>query len=169
MSDYFDEFIDKDELEPSSEQASRPAWVTNKNSSAAAYEAIQSLYNEKLRYIRNHSKKVDFNKKGNFEISKSEVAKVVGVKMQAIFHSVNYAEFLKKELNEANEKLHKAKDAKLAKRYSGNNAKTKDELIKSVRELKARDEQISSTTTDQVLERTLDRLPLDVKRKLKLV
>lgn len=169
MSDYFDEFIDKDELEPSSEQASRPAWVTNKNSSEAAYEAIQSLYNEKLRYIRNHSKKVNFIKKGNYEISKSEVAKVVGVKMQAIFHSVNYAEFLKKELDEANEKLHKAKDAKLAKQYSGNKAKTKDELIKSVRELKARDEQISATTTDEVLKLTLERLPLDVKRKLKLV
>lgn len=169
MSDYLDEFLDKSELETPSEQASRPAWVTNKNSSAAAYDAIQSLYKEKLRYIRNHSKKVDFIKKGNFEISKSEVAKVVGVKMQAIFHSVNYAECLKKELDETNEKLHVAKDAKLAKRYSGHKGKTKDELITVVRELKARDNQISATTTEKVLERTLERLPLDVKRQLKLV
>ncbi len=169
MSDYLDEFLDKDGLEESTAEPVRPNWVSDSNSSGAAYEAIQSLYQQKLRYIRLHSKKTDFIKKYTYEISKSEVARVAGVKMQAIFHSVNYAEALQKELAEKNDKLLKTKDAKLASRYAGEKGKTKDELIQKVRELKARDKLISKTTTDEVLELTLQRLPLDVRRNLKLV
>lgn len=169
MSDYLDEFLDADALEESTAKPIRPNWVSDSNSSGAAYEAIQSLYQQKLRYIRQHGKKTDFIKKSTFEISKSEVARVVGVKMQAIFHSVNYASALQKELVEKNDKLLKIKDAKLASRYSGEKGKTKDELIQKVRELKARDKLLSKTTTDEVLELTLQRLPLDVKRNLKLV
>lgn len=169
MIDYLDEFLDEDAREESTVKPIRPNWVSDSNSSGAAYEAIQSLYQQKLRYIRQHSKKTDFIKKSNYEISKSEVARMVGVKMQAIFHSVNYASALQKELVEKNDKLLKTKDAKLASRYSGEKGKTKDELIQKVRELKARDQLISKTTTDEVLELTLQRLSLDVKRNLKLV
>lgn len=169
MSDYLDEFLDGDELEASTAQPARPNWVSDSNSSGAAYEAIQSLYQQKLRYIRQHSKKTDFIKKSTYEISKSEVARVVGAKMQAIFHSVNYASALKKELAEKNDKLLKSKESKLASRYSGEKGKTKDELIQKVRKLNAKDKLISKTTTDKVFELTLEKLPLDVKRNLKLV
>ena len=94
---------------------------------------------------------------------------MVDVKMQAILHSVNYANALQKELTDKNDKLLKSKESKLASRYSGEKGKTKDELIQKVRELKARDKLISKTTTYEVLELTLQRLPLDVKRTLKLV
>lgn len=169
MRDYLDEFLDENVLEASIAQPARPNWVSDSNSSGAAYEAIQSLYQQKLRYIRQHSKKTDFIKKSNYEISKSEVARVVGVKMQAIFHSVNYAGALQKELAEKNDKLLKTKESKLANLYAGEKGKTKDELIQKVRELKARDKLLSKTTSDEVLELTLQRLPLDVKRNLKLV
>lgn len=169
MNDYLDEFLDADDLNASTAQPVRPNWVSDSNSSGAAYEAIQSLYQQKLRYIRQHSKKTDFIKKSTYEISKSEVARLVGVKMQAIFHSVNYASALQKELAEKNDKLLKSMDSKLASRYSGEKGKTKDELIQKVRELKARDKLLSKTTTDVVLELTLQRIPLDVKRNLKLV
>ena len=89
--------------------------------------------------------------------------------MQAIFHSVNYSSALQKELVEKNDRLLKTKDAKLASRYAGEKGKTKDELIQKVRELKARDKLLSKTTTDEVLELTMQRLPLDVKRHLRLV
>lgn len=169
MNDYLDEFIDAGELNAPTLQPVRPNWVSDSNSSGAAYEAIQSLYQQKLRYIRQHSKKTDFIKKSTYEISKSEVARMVDVKMQAIFHSVNYASALQKELAEKNDKLLKSKEIKLASRYAGKKGKTKDELIQKVRQLKARDKLISKTTTDEVLELTLKRLPLDVKRNLKLV
>lgn len=169
MNDYLDEFLDAHELNASTAQPVRPNWVSDSNSSGAAYEAIQNLYQQKLRYIRQHSKKTDFIKKSNYEISKSEVARVVGVKMQAIFHSVNYAGALQKELTEKNDKLLMSKESKLTSRYAGEKGKTKDELIQKVRELKARDKLISKTTTDEVFELTLQRLPLDVKRNLKLV
>lgn len=169
MNDYLDEFLDKDALEASTAQPVRPNWISDSNSSGAAYEAIQSLYQQKLRYIRQHSKKTDFLKKSTYEISKSEVARVVGVKMQAIFHSVNYSGALQKELAEKNDKLLKSKESKLASRYTGEKGKTKDELIQKVWELKARDKLLSKTTTDEVLELTLQCLPLDVKRNLKWV
>lgn len=169
MSDYLDEFLDKDELKASTATPIRPNWVSDSNSSGAAYEAIQCLYQQKLSYIRQHSKKTDFKNKSTFEISKSEVARVLGVKMQSIFHSVNYADKLKDELDGKNDKLLKSKENKLASRYAGEKGKTKNELIQKVRELKARDKLISKTTTDEVLELTLQRLPLDVKRHLKLV
>ena len=169
MSDYLDEFLDADALEESAAKPIRPNWVSDTNSSGAAYEAIQSLYQQKLRYIRQHSKKTDFKNKSTYEISKSEVARVVGVNMQPMFNSVNYADSLQKELAEKNDKLLKSKESKLASRYSGEKGKTKDELIQKVRELKARDKLNSKTTTDEVLELTMKRLPLDVKRNLKLV
>ncbi len=109
MSDYLDEFPDEDAPKASTAQPARPNWVSDSNSSSAAYEAIQSLYQQKLRYIRQHSKKTDFIKKSTCEISKSEVARVAGVNMQAIFHSVNYAGALQKELTEKNDMLLKSK------------------------------------------------------------
>lgn len=169
MSDYLDKFLDADELKASAAQPVRPNWVSDSNSSGAAYEAIQSLYQQKLRYIRQHSQKKDFKNKSTYDISNSEVARVVGVTMQSIFHSVNYAKELEDELADKNDRLLKSKESKLANRYAGEKGKTKDELIQKVRELKARDKLISKTTTDEVLELTLQRLPLDVKRNLKLV
>lgn len=169
MSDYLDEFLDEDAQEEPTEQQVRQDWVSNSNSSGAAYEAIQALYKQKLRYIRQHTKKTDFRKKSTYEISKSEVARVLGVTPNSIFHSVNYAPKLTVELGDKNDKLLKSKESKLARLFTGEKAKTKDELIQKVRELKARDKLLSKTTTDEVLELTLQRLPLDVKRNLKLV
>lgn len=169
MSDYLKEFLDEGALEASTVQPLRPHWVSNSNSSGAAYEAIQMLYQQKLRYIHQHSKKTDFIKKSTYEISKTEVARVVGKSMQPLFNSVNYAKELLDEFNDKNEKLLKSKESKLASRSTGEKGKTKDELIQKVRGLKTRNKLISKTTTDEVLELTLQRLSLDVKRNLKLV
>ena len=167
--DYFDEFLDHDILSPTESPVNRPSWVSDKNSSSKAYDAIQKLFEIKKRYIRHHGNKVDYLKKSLYQISKTEVAEQAGVRMQAIFHSVNYAAPLKKELDDKNKNLVAAKDAKLERRYSGNRAKKKEVIIEELKSAKARDKAISMATVDEVLELTLERVPLDVKRKLKLV
>ena len=167
--DYFDQFDDEGTEDSASKRDSLPDWVSNSNSSLAAYQAIQSLYKEKMQYIRGHSKKSHYTKKGSYHISKSEVARAAGLaKPNAIFHSVDYASKLTKELNDKNALLVASKEKALLSRSSSIKDLSKKELQS---ELRGRDryKEISELKADEIVDLTLKRLPLDVKRQLNLV
>ncbi len=164
---YFDQF--DDDNSDSSELKKLPDWVSDANSSLAAYEAIQSLYKEKLRYIRNHSKKSHYTKKNSYLMSKSEVARAAGLtKPNAIFHSVDYAPALTKEFNSKNALLAASKEKALRSRSNSIKDLSKKELQS---ELRGRDryKEISELKADEVLDLTLERLPMSVKKQLHLI
>jgi hypothetical protein len=166
--DYFDQFDDEGAEKSVSKRDSLPDWVSDSNSSLAAYQAIQSLYKEKMQYIRSHSKKSHYTKKSSYHISKSKVARAAGLaKPNAIFHSVDYASKLTKELNDKNALLLASKEKALLSRSSSRKNMSRKELET---ELRARDryKEISELKVDEIVDLTLKRLPLAVKRQLHL-
>lgn len=166
---YFEQFDDDNSDSSASEQKQLPDWVSDANSSLAAYEAIQSLYKEKMRYIRNHNKKSHYTKKGSYLISKSEVARAAGLdKPNAIFHSVDYAPELTKEFNVKNALLAASKEKALRSRSHSIKDLSKKELQSEIRG-RDRYKEISELKADEVLALTLEHLPVSVKKQLHLI
>jgi len=145
----------------------RPDWVSDENSSGVAFAALQTLYEIKKRFIRNHSKKSDYKNKSVYKIFKSEVVEKAGTS-STIFHTVKYKNGLIDELDQKNKLLLAAKNERLDKQYTGHRVKTKNNLISELREVSKSNENIVLKTSDEVLELTLNSIPLDVKRHLKI-
>jgi len=167
--DYFDQFNDEDAGNDVIRKELLPDWVSDSNSSLAAYQAIQSFYKEKMQYIRKHHKKSHYKEKSSYHISKSEVARAAGLqKPNAIFHSVSYASKLTIELNNKNAKLATSKEKALLARNSSIKNLSKKELQS---ELKGRNryKEIAELKADEVISLTLKRLPVNVKKQLNLV
>ena len=96
------------------------------------------------------------------------MARAAGLaKPNAIFHSVDYASKLTKELNDKNALLVASKEKILLSRSSSIKDLSKKELQS---ELRGRDryKEISELKADEIVDLTLKRLPLDVKRQLYL-
>jgi hypothetical protein len=165
MSDdnYYDEFLETDE--PDDVEVNYPAWVSPKNSSQKAYDAIGDLKKEKRKYIRNKGLKSHYIKSSNYQIAKSEVAKLVGSKPQPLFNSCSYSASLKKYLDSVNAELDLAREGRI-KSKGGLRQKRKGDLVKELQEAKINNESLLEETVDKLFEKTINSLPLDVRRKL---
>lgn len=173
--DYLSKYLEQSELKEAIDVETRqkPSWVDPSNNSEKAYDVIGKLKSDKIAYIKKHGKKSDYTTKGKYLIGKAEVARKIGpdVKPQPLFHSKSssYCEDLLKYFNDTNDALEKAKDKRLAKSSRGLMQKTKEELVQQLRlEKETKTEELTSLV-DDVYQRVLDRLPLDVKRKLGLL
>jgi hypothetical protein len=165
---YLAEFVDKVQLGGNQEVGARPNWVDSTNSSLKAYEAIIGLEDQKKQYIRRYSTPSQFTKKSNYQIMKVEVARIVGVNPQPLFHNVGYSKPLARFLDGVNQRLDEAKCRKLARNKGGLRQKSKEVLVKELQSEKQINETLISEIVDGVYKRTLDSLPLDVKKKLRL-
>ena len=165
MSDsYYDEFLGEDEFDDNVSQK-LPNWVSSKNSSQNAFEAIEALKKVKGQFIRKHGLKSQYKTKSTYQISKTEVAKKVGAKPQPLFNSCSYSELLTKYFNDVNEELDAYRERRI-KNKGGLRQKKKDELVKELQQTKVSNDQLLVETVDAVYERTINNLPLDVRRKL---
>ena len=168
-TDYFENFIDKSDFQQS-EKPRLPNWVSEKNSSKKAFLAIQTLYKKKLEYISKHSKKEHFNRKSTYQISKSAVARFIGKsKPNAIFHTVDYAVHLTSELREKNEALFKSYQKAIRVNKKGKQGYTKQKLVRVLQETEQELKVISEQTLEEVLERSIERLSMPVRRQLGLI
>lgn len=169
MSDdnYLDQFIDQDDL-PEDDAKAYPPWVSPKNNSQKAYDAIGLLRKQKKRFIRSHSLKSQYKKKSDYLITKSEIARMADTNAQPLFGSVSYSNSLTVYFNEVNQKLEEAKNNRLSKVHNGLNTRRKEELVKELQDKKKEVESFSQLNVDEIVTRSIARLPLDVKRKLKL-
>tara|TARA_R110001599_G_scaffold310115_1_gene517217 strand:- start:12534 stop:13040 length:507 start_codon:yes stop_codon:yes gene_type:complete len=168
MSDgYYDEFLDSDDLEEST-LAKLPSWVNPKNSSQKAYEAIEELKKVKQQFIRKHGLKSQYTTKSTYQISKADVARLVGSEPQPLFNSCSYSGLLKRYLDDVNKELDASRERRIRNK-GGLRQKKKDELVKELQETKVNNDRLLVDTIDTVYERTINNLPLDVKRKLGLI
>ena len=132
--------------------------------------AIQTLYKKKLEYISKHSKKEHFNRKSTYQISKSAVARFIGKsKPNAIFHTVDYAVHLTSELQEKNEALFKSYQKAIRVNKKGKQGYTKQKLVRVLQETEQELKVISEQTLEEVLERSIERLSMPVRRQLGLI
>lgn len=172
--DYLSKYLEQSELEEAIDvkTSQKPNWVDPSNNSEKAYDAIKKLKSDKIAYIKKHGKKSDYTTKSRYLIGKAEVARLVGpnVKPQPLFHSrsSSYCEELLKYFNDTNDDLEKAKNKRLAKSNRGLMQKTKEELVQQLRlEKETKNEELTSLV-DEVYQRVLDKMPIDVKRRLGL-
>lgn len=165
--DYYDEFLDSDDLETDVPEK-LPAWVSAKNSSQKAYEAIEELKKVKRQFIRKHGLKSQYKTKSTYQVSKTDVARLVGPKPQPLFNSCSYSESLTKYFNDVNKELDAYRERRIRNK-GGLRQKKKDDLVKELQETKVNNERLLVDTVDAVYERTINNLPLDVKRKLGLI
>jgi hypothetical protein len=163
---YYDDFLDSNESE-NNESEGLPDWVSPNNSSLKAYEAIEEIKKEKKKYIRRNGLKSQYVKKSNYQIQKSEVARSVGAKPQPLFNSCSYSESLSRHLDAVNKQLDEAREKRI-KNKGGLRQKKKELIIKELQEANHKNDNLLTETVDKVFERTMNNMPLDIKRKLGL-
>lgn len=176
MSEYeFEQYIDETELIPNSDSVveNLPKWVKLHKYGQSIYEAIQLLEKEKLQYIKKNRKKEAFaggNKK-KFTIKATEIAKLIGKKSQNLFYPkedtankllLGYVESINKN------KLIKAKDNKLSNANTGNAGKNKEQLLNELTAKQKDSKKLTEETIDQLFDRTLQSIPLDILAKLEI-
>jgi hypothetical protein len=167
--EYFDQFEDESLSNDKNKSEKLSDWVSDRNSSLAAYLAIQSLFKVKMSYIRSHRKKSHYVKKGEYQISKSEVARAAGKdKPNALFHSVDYAPHLTKEFDTKNRLLQVAKEKTLENSSHSLKDLSKSELQSKV---KGRDryKELAKLKADEIVDLALERMPLNVRKQLHLI
>lgn len=167
--EYFDKFLnDVPDIDLSEPQESLPAWVDKRNSSYAAFMAIAMLKQAKYRYIQGHTKKSDYKNKGQYFISKADVAKKIGKNAQPIFRDSSYSTQLREYLDGVNDTLLKAKNKKIERKAHGLQHLSKVELKTKTRSASEELKLIKQTNCEDLYTKLLENIPLDVKRRLGL-
>jgi hypothetical protein len=92
----------------------------------------------------------------------------VGPDPQPLFNSCSYSKSLKNYFNDVNKELDAYRERRIRNK-GGLRQKKKDVLVKELQETKVNNERLLVDTVDAVYERTINNLPLDVKRKLGLI
>lgn len=166
---YFEEFLDEepltDEIIPSNEL---PDWVSAKNSSLIAYQAINTLKKNKARYINGHNKKREFKKKLLYQISKVEVADKINKTPQSIFRMASYSEELVNYFDNANNVLNDKVKGKIERKKHGIQHQSKDELKSRTRNLSEELNNLKKENCEELYRRLLSNMPLDLKKNLGL-
>lgn len=167
---YYDDFLleENDQQPERTELDKKFEWVKLHPTAKDAYKAINSLKEEKLRYIRGHPQKSSYKVKKYWTISKAEVGRRIGKESQPLFNSNTFSEKLTEYFNEVNDNLHKSKEARLNKPKKGYQHKTKEELKNSTIKLTNENKKLLQNTCEELYEKMLNDIPLDVKRKLGL-
>ncbi|MEQ3660719.1 MAG: hypothetical protein ABNH21_17380 [Glaciecola sp.] len=167
--EYLNEFLASDE--PSVKQKaedSRPTWVSKTNSSYCAYHAILKLKQQKKAYIKKHSLKSQYTRKSTYQIGKSEVALIVKKNAQPLFNSNSYSKELVIFFNDINSELEEKKEQRINKSKRGIRNKRKEDLINEHQQLIKSHQDSQVKVVNDVYQKVIDNMPLDVKRKLRL-
>jgi len=168
-NNYYDDFLEDESLTPESKESDIDKgleWVNLHTTAKEAFEAINSLKKAKIRYINGHPNKKSYETKSSWTISKAEVARRVDKSAQPLFNSNTYSKGVTKYFNDVNQSLLQAKEERLKKTNKGYQHKSKEELKARTIKLTKENEQLLQKNCEELFEKMLNELPLDVKRKL---
>ncbi|MCF2950376.1 hypothetical protein L0668_19865 [Paraglaciecola aquimarina] len=169
--DYYSEFLGIDGQKEESDKLDIDKdieWIKLHPTAKEAFEAINSLKKEKMRYISGHHSKQSYKTLSLWTISKAEVARRVDKAPQPLFNSNTYSEKLSNYYNDANEVLINFKEKRLKTRSKGYQHKSKEELKISTIKLTKENEQLLQKNCEKLFEKMLNKLPFDIKQKLGL-
>jgi ABC-type sugar transport system ATPase subunit len=152
----------------------RPDWVNDdeNHTTYKSWQAILAFKEKKEISIKNYGKIADKKtSKYLYEISKSEVSKVVGVSPQSIFRASKFSQSVLDyfdSINAALLKKHEKEQVKQKKRQinTGIRSKKKIIIVKSHQEIEKELNQLKAKTTKEVLDLAINQMPLDLKLKL---
>jgi len=147
-----------------------PNWVSSKNISLIAYESINKLRDERLKYIAVHNQAKDYKKKTFYHISASEVARSINVATTTLISTSKYSVDLKGYLEEINQLLENAKEKKLETHCktlsAGTKQHKKDEILQELQSTRAELEELKKRNATEQAKNILAVLSLPIKRKL---
>lgn len=151
-----------------------PVWVNDdvNHTTHKSWQAILSLKDKKEKNIKSYGKIADKKtSKYLYEISKSEVSRVVGVSPQSIFRTSKFSPFVLYYFDNINAELlknHEKEQVKQKKRRinKGIRAKKKGIIVKSHQEIEKELNQLKAKATKQVLDLAINQMPLDLKLRL---
>lgn len=167
MTDFLNDFLPAEESPEPADVI--PDWAQSHDTALGAYRCIKELKDNKLTFIKTRgATSQDFKKKSNWQISKAEVAKIVGKDGPSLFHKATFSPPLSDLLDDANDQLKQLVEKKLNAAKRGLQAQPKVSLIKEVQTLRKEQEEAKKTELADVYELALSQLSLDVRRKLSL-
>ena len=147
-----------------------PDWVSNKNHSIKAFERINHLKIERLEFISTHIKPIDYKKRGNFQISASEVARDIGIATTTLISTSAYSPGLKKYLDECNLHLEYEKKMRLNTHLKtlsvGLRQKKKDEIRLELQRIREEIVALKKRNALVQAQEILSQLALPIKQKL---
>lgn len=109
--DYFE-----DKAKSAQEPELLPDWVDKSNKSYDAYVALHEIKGERLDYIRSHKNKSDYKGKfSSYQINGSQVADRAGMSKVTLTSTSSYSSGFNDDLDEVNDFLEVAKEARLIK------------------------------------------------------
>lgn len=149
-----------------------PDWVSQRNITLPAYQCINAIKQERLKYIIKHGQIKDYKKKGLYQITASEVARAIGVATTTLISSSAYSFKLKRYLDDINKELEQKKNHKIIihKRTisGGLQQRKKDELKIELGKTKTELKVLKKRNAHEQVSALLAELPLPIKRKLGL-
>jgi hypothetical protein len=163
MSDIFDLLNDESE---DAQSDALPAWVSSKNATLKAYEAINEIKLIKYGYIKENGLKTAYRTSKVFLVGKSEVADKISITRQALFSASAYSKDLSEYLESVNSDLKEKKEARLKRK--GMRAKQKSELLDVVKEKSEQVDYYKQREVKEVLQQVLDQMSLATKKTLGL-
>ncbi|MDO6486260.1 hypothetical protein Q4503_01020 [Colwellia sp. 6_MG-2023] len=175
--DYIDIFLDESSIKEDGAICSTkdavafyPDWVSAGNVSVHAYNEIENLKKVRMRSIAISKSKSDLNKKSNYQISKAEVARAIGVKPQPLFHSdtTTYSEKLLIFINDVNLELVEKRELKLNRSKNGISSRTKEDIVSGFKKQNKTLIEQKESMIDELYKKFKAELSFDVKAKLKI-
>lgn len=153
------------------EQESNPAWVSSSNASLKAFNGINELAEQRRNKIMEGVSKL--TRKSDWQISVAEVARKTGVSRVTLGNTASYSIELKAYLESINRKLEslkrEVKERKRATKQKGKKANKKSEILRSEQLLRKKVEEMESKQVTELLELTISKLPLPVRKQLGLI
>ncbi|HCE2311129.1 hypothetical protein P7M42_14390 [Vibrio parahaemolyticus] len=171
--DFFDDLGEPVKSDATDDVEVKPDWVGNEDSTTyKAWLAINELKSQKIDAIKKCKKPSDRTPKSVYQLSKSEVSKLVGISAQSIFRTSSFSESILIYFDEVNAELQKHFDKKKARAINTQNtgvrAQKKEQLVKTYQQMETELDKLKKSTTKDLLDSVTRGLPLDLRRKLNL-
>lgn len=171
---FTDDFLDSLDDDSTVEQSTPASWVVDDkdHTTYKAYHAILELKAQAETAIENFGE-VETKKTPKFyQLKKSHVAKTVGVSAQSIFNTSSFSPHIRAFFDDVNDELlkrHQTEQKKQLKRKNtGIRRKKKEELVVSHQTIEKRYNDLKALKTEEVLNLSIEKMPIDLKAKLGL-
>jgi hypothetical protein len=178
MSDEFlDGLEDIENLgEAESSYIARPEWVSEdtEHTTFKAWDSILKLKSGKEQSIKSYGKVADGKTlKGIYQITKSEVASLVGITSQSIFRASKFSDNIRKFFGDVNIELlelhdKEQKKQKARSKNTGVRTRKKNVLVNDVQSLSKSVQDLEARLVKDTLDLLLQEMPIDLKRKLRV-
>lgn len=123
----------------------KPSWVSSENLSKQAYDKILQLKQDRLNYIKLHSKANDFKRKKDWQISGGLVAKQIGAATPTLTQTSSYSQGIRDLLHDINTELKEAKEKRVKQYLDSVSSSKKNQLkVTLLEENKSLSEQVLS-------------------------